>query len=122
MAKVVIMPRFGMTQEEATIVEWLVEEGQHVDPDDPIAEVTTDKVNMEVPAPAAGILGGIRYPAGATVPVTRVIAYILEEGEEPPAVDEDPTPAVETAPVELPTGTEPISEAVHASPVARRVA
>ncbi|TFH36202.1 MAG: 2-oxo acid dehydrogenase subunit E2, partial [Anaerolineales bacterium] len=47
---------------------------------------------------------------------------ILEEGEEPPAVDEDPTPAVETAPVELPTGTEPISEAVHASPVARRVA
>ncbi len=54
MAKPVIMPRFGMTQEEATIVKWLVKEGDRVEPDDPLAEVTTDKVNMEVPAPAEG--------------------------------------------------------------------
>ena len=81
MAKPVIMPRFGMTQEEATIVEWLVKEGEYVEPDDPIAEVTTDKVNMEVPAPAEGYLGGLRYNVGDTVPVTQVIAYILAEGE-----------------------------------------
>jgi len=121
-AKAVIMPRFGMTQEEATIVEWLVQEGQHVDPDDPIAEVTTDKVNMEVPAPAAGILGGIRYQAGDTIPVTKVIAYILEEGEEPPAVDDDPMPTVQAAQAEPTPQANPVLDGAKASPVAKRVA
>ena len=93
MAKPVIMPRFGMTQEEATIVRWLVKEGDRVEPDDPLAEVTTDKVNMEVPAPAEGLLGGIRYPEGATVPVTKVIAYILQEGEAVPERDPEPEPS-----------------------------
>ncbi len=131
MAKPVIMPRFGMTQEEATIVEWLVKEGDHVDPDDPIAEVTTDKVNMEVPAPAAGYLGGIRYQVGDTVPVTRVIAFILEEGEQPPSVEDDPEPAVESAAAspavesinKVPTqASAPASTVVAASPVAKRIA
>ena len=122
MAKAVIMPRFGMTQEEATIVEWLVQEGQQVDPDDPIAEVTTDKVNMEVPAPAAGILGGIRFKAGDTVPVTRVIAYILEEGEAAPPLEADAPPTVEAAQVESAPQIAPAPEGVKVSPVAKRVA
>ncbi|TET81820.1 MAG: 2-oxo acid dehydrogenase subunit E2, partial [Anaerolineales bacterium] len=61
------MPKFGMIQEEATIVEWLVKEGDFVENDDPIAEVTTDKVNMEVGAPAEGYIGGIRFQEGDTV-------------------------------------------------------
>jgi pyruvate/2-oxoglutarate dehydrogenase complex dihydrolipoamide acyltransferase (E2) component len=85
-AKPIIMPRFGMTQEEATIVRWLVKEGDHVEYDDPIAEVTTDKVNMEVPAPTDGFVGGFQYEEGDTVPVTQVIAFVLDEGEEPPEV------------------------------------
>ncbi len=122
MAKPVIMPRFGMTQEEATIVEWLVNEGDHVDPDDPIAEVTTDKVNMEVPAPAAGYLGGIRYQVGDTVPVTVVIAYILAEGEAPPPVEEDAPPVVEAAAAEPKISPEATIAGVSASPVAKRMA
>lgn len=133
MAKEIIMPRFGMTQEEATIVEWLVKEGDYVDQDDPIAEVTTDKVNMEVEAPASGYLGGLRYAEGDTVPVTVIIGYILEEGEEAPApsaAEAVPTaqvgdgstleaaapPPQAAAPVAVPVGP------TTATPVARRMA
>jgi pyruvate dehydrogenase E2 component (dihydrolipoamide acetyltransferase) len=119
-AKPVIMPRFGMTQEEATIVKWLVKEGDRVEPDDPLAEVTTDKVNMEVPAPAEGILGGIRYVEGDTVPVTRVIAYILQEGESPP--EYEPEPEAEST-GEQASAPEPVPAAgIKASPLARKVA
>jgi pyruvate dehydrogenase E2 component (dihydrolipoamide acetyltransferase) len=110
-----------MTQEEATIVEWLVNEGDHVDPDDPIAEVTTDKVNMEVPAPTAGYLGGIRFKVGDTVPVTKVIAFILEKGEEPPAYEEEPPSPVQTAVTE-PEATTDVSINASATPVAKRMA
>ena len=85
MAKEVIMPKFGFTQEESQIVEWLVKEGDTVEAGDPLLEVTTDKVNMEVEAPAAGVVGGISAAAGDVVPVTQVIAYILAPGEALPA-------------------------------------
>jgi pyruvate dehydrogenase E2 component (dihydrolipoamide acetyltransferase) len=81
MAKSVIMPRFGMTQEEAEIVHWLCAEGSRVEQGDPICEVTTDKVNMEVEAPATGILTNVRFKEGETVPVTQVIADIVSEQE-----------------------------------------
>ena len=80
MAKEVIMPKFGFTQEDSQIVEWLVKEGDTVEAGDPLLEVTTDKVNMEVEAPASGLLAGIRAVAGDTVPVTQIIAYILAPG------------------------------------------
>jgi len=121
MAKEIIMPRFGMTQEEATIVRWLVKEGAHVEYGDPICEVTTDKVNMEVEAPASGILAGLRYGEGETVPVTEIIGYILAEGEALPAagkagkLEETPT-STEPQPVRV--AATPIS----ATPVARRIA
>lgn len=77
----VILPKFGFTQETAEIVSWLRQEGDWVEKGDPIAEVTTDKVNMEVEAPASGMLTGLRYKPGDVVPVTSVIAYILERHE-----------------------------------------
>ena len=85
MAIPVIMPKFGFTQEESTIVAWLREEGDVVRMGDPICEVTTDKVNMEVESPGDGVLGGIRYTAGEAAAVTDVIAYILAPGESAPA-------------------------------------
>ncbi len=119
MSKPIIMPRFGMTQEDATIVRWLVAEGAKVEQGDPICEVTTDKVNMEVEAPADGILSGILHQEGDTVPVTEVIAYLLAEGEfmaeavvptrhEPPAAEKPPE--------------RPSPPAVDATPLARRIA
>ena len=82
MAKDVIMPKFGFTQETAELLRWLKQPGDAVEQGDPIAEVTTDKVDMEVEAPASGVLTDLRFKAGDVVPVTAVIAVIRERGEE----------------------------------------
>jgi pyruvate dehydrogenase E2 component (dihydrolipoamide acetyltransferase) len=126
MAKEVIMPRFGMTQEEATIVRWIVKEGELVEYGDPLCEVTTDKINMEVEAPVGGILAGIRYTEGETVPVTEIIAYILAEGEAPPVEVEEV--ARKTAEKPAPQTSQPAAkspengESIKATPVAQRMA
>jgi pyruvate dehydrogenase E2 component (dihydrolipoamide acetyltransferase) len=122
MATEVIMPKFGFTQEDSQIVEWFVKEGDTVAAGDPLLEVTTDKVNMEVEAPKTGILGGIRAAAGDTVPVTRIIAYILEPGEKAPPVDRVPavTPAASSAMTETTPSTPHLVSG--ATPVAARIA
>lgn len=79
--KAVIMPKFGFTQEVSEIVAWKVKEGDQVEAGDILAEVTTDKITMEVEATEGGIVAGLRYKAGDVVPVTEVIAYILKPGE-----------------------------------------
>ncbi len=86
MAKEVIMPKFGFTQEESEILEWLKKDGETVEKGDPIATVSTDKLSMEVEAPESGILSGIRFKAGDIVPVTKIIAFILQPGESLPEV------------------------------------
>jgi pyruvate dehydrogenase E2 component (dihydrolipoamide acetyltransferase) len=127
MAKEVIMPRFGMTQEEGTIVRWIVKDGDHVEYGDPLCEVTTDKVNMEVEAPADGILAGIRHAEGETVPVTEIIAYIVAEGESPPQ-DEPEKVTRGTAAKPANQTTQPAvklpgnDREIKATPVARRMA
>jgi pyruvate dehydrogenase E2 component (dihydrolipoamide acetyltransferase) len=124
MAKTVIMPRFGMTQEEATIVKWIKREGDRVGNGDPICEVTTDKINMEVEAPADGILAGVRYSEGDTVPVAELIAYIVAEGETPPTGSLPKPTAVATTgsePASVVTDSQPVQE-VKATPLARRMA
>jgi pyruvate dehydrogenase E2 component (dihydrolipoamide acetyltransferase) len=99
MAKEVILPKFGFTQEDSQIVEWFVKEGDEVEAGEPLLEVTTDKVNMEIEAPASGIVGGIRAGTGETVPVTQVIAYILEPGEKAPPIVEALPAAAGATPV-----------------------
>ena len=86
MPKEIIMPKFGFTQEESEILEWLHAEGDNVKKGDLIAVVSTDKISMEVEAPETGILSGIRYQIGDTVPVTEIIAYILQPGEKLPKI------------------------------------
>ena len=119
MATPVIMPKFGMAQEEATIVRWFKREGDAVTAGEPLLEVTTDKINMEVEAPASGILRGIKYEENETVPVTRVIAYIAQPGEawasSPSEEATTPRPARPTAPAT--TAPSP-----QASPLAQRLA
>ena len=85
MAKEIIMPKFGFTQENSEILEWLKKEGETVEKGDPIAVVSTDKISMEVEAPENGILAGISHQVGDIVPVTEIIAYIVQPGESVPA-------------------------------------
>jgi len=81
LSKEIILPKFGFTQEESEILEWLKNEGDKVEKGDPIVVVSTDKISMEVEAPETGILSGIKHGIGEIVPVTEIIAYILQPGE-----------------------------------------
>jgi len=113
MAIPVIMPKLEMTQETATIVEWLKQEGEEVEKGEPLLVVETDKVTVDIEAPASGILAGVRSGPADVVPVTEVIAYLLKPGEAVPQ-------EVSSAPTSLtpPTHSPPPA----ATPVARRLA
>jgi pyruvate dehydrogenase E2 component (dihydrolipoamide acetyltransferase) len=129
-----IMPKFDMDQETATVVEWLKNDGDHIELDESVLTVETDKVAIEVPAPATGTLARVSVGPGDIVPVTTVIAYILAEGESeedlPPEsivmtkeatpAEEEPSQVVEE---EIPAKVQPGgAEPVTASPVAARMA
>lgn len=91
-----IMPKFDMDQEDATIVEWLKEEGDQVELDESVLTVETDKVAIEVPSPGSGKLAKISFQPGDVVPVTTVIAYILAEGETEQDIPADVPASEET--------------------------
>ncbi len=117
MATPVIMPKFGMAQEEGTIIRWLKQPGEPVEKGETILEVQTDKIDMEVEAPASGILTDVRYGADATVPVTTVIAMIAAPGEvATPAA----APASSAPPATSAAPSTPVE--VRVSPVAQRMA
>lgn len=94
----IIMPKMGDAMEEGTLVRWLKQEGDSVREGEPIAEIATDKATIEIEAPGAGVLRGIRVQEGAVVPVNTPLAYILQEGESLPSqTDGKPTQAATTA-------------------------
>lgn len=72
----VIMPQMGESVAEGTIIRWLVHEGDRVEKEQPLVEISTDKIDTEVPSPASGIVKKIFYPGGKTLPVQEVIAQI----------------------------------------------
>ena len=76
-----IMPKMDMDQESVTIIEWLKKEGDEVDKGEPVIVVETDKITSEVEAPASGTLAGLLYHENEVTPVTKVVAYILRDGE-----------------------------------------
>jgi len=84
MAVPVIMPKLEMAQETATVIEWLKQEGEHIEKGEPLLTVETDKVTLEIESPASGILAGVLVGPQQVVPVTEIIAYILQPGEELP--------------------------------------
>src|SRR5688500_20175929 len=77
----VIMPQMGESIAEGTITKWLKKAGEPVKSDEPIFEISTDKVDAEIPAPVAGTLVEIRVQEGQTVPINTVVAVIGEAGE-----------------------------------------
>ena len=72
----VVMPQMGESIFEGTITKWLKAVGDQVQKDEPLFEISTDKVDAEIPAPVAGILTSIKAPAGATVQINTVVAII----------------------------------------------
>ena len=82
MAKEVIMPALGMAQDEGVLLRWLKKEGEMVEAGEPLMEVATDKVDVQVEAPASGLLTGVTAQEGDEIPVGQVIGFIAAPGEE----------------------------------------
>ena len=85
MATPVVMPQMGESIAEGTIVRWIKKVGDSVDRDEPLFEISTDKVDAEIPSPAAGVLTSIAVKEGETVPVNSVVATIGAAGDVPAA-------------------------------------
>jgi 2-oxoglutarate dehydrogenase E2 component (dihydrolipoamide succinyltransferase) len=91
----VIMPQMGESVAEGTVTKWLKNVGDSVERDEPLFEISTDKVDAEIPSPAAGVLREILVPPGTTVPVSSVVGRIVEEGQEPASAPAPPVPAAD---------------------------
>src|SRR3954464_5512542 len=100
MATNVVMPQMGESIAEGTIVRWIKKVGDNVDRDEPLFEISTDKVDAEIPSPAAGVVSEIRVKEGETVPVNSVVAVIGAAGEAvaKPAAPPAPAPPPATPP------------------------
>ena len=77
----VIMPQMGESIAEGTVTKWLKNVGDRVERDEPLFEISTDKVDAEIPSPAAGVLREIRVAPGTTVAINTVVGVIAAEGE-----------------------------------------
>jgi dihydrolipoamide dehydrogenase len=122
MATEVLMPQMGESIAEGTITRWLVQVGERVERDQPLLEISTDKVDAEIPSPASGVLLQIQAPAGETVQVQSVIAFIGAAGEKlaqpsaSPAAVAAPLPARPPAAPAAPAPTAPAPVRVIAAP------
>src|SRR5215470_5580953 len=100
----VVMPQMGESIVEGTLTKWLKKPGEHVERDEPLFEISTDKVDTEIPAPAAGTLSEVLVEEGKTVGINTVVARIDDgggNGAKPPAAATQvaPTPPPRQAPV-----------------------
>jgi pyruvate dehydrogenase E2 component (dihydrolipoamide acetyltransferase) len=131
MSTEVVMPQMGESIAEGTITKWLKKVGERVERDEPLFEISTDKVDAEIPSPAAGTLTEVRYKEGDTVEVNTVVAVLdgagasaqaappaapAAEVKEAPAPAPPPPPPVKESPSEPvsadpPSAPEPVSEA-----------
>ena len=145
----VMMPQMGESIFEGTITKWLKKPGDKIERDEPLFEISTDKVDAEIPAPAAGVLKEIKVPEGQTVPIQTVVAVIDAVGasaaapapapakeEAPPAAAPEAKPAPKKAEVAVapsPPAAAPATAAaplpprrdgrrIHSSPLVRRLA
>ena len=127
MATDVIMPALGLAQETGKILRWFKSEGDTVAKGEPLLEIETDKVTVEVEAPGDGMLAGVRAGEGDEIPVGDVVAFLVAAGEKPPELE----PSVKPEPAAAPAPSRP-SDKVSlggegarrslASPKARRLA
>lgn len=96
----VVMPQMGESIFEGTITKWLKKPGDKVQRDEPLFEISTDKVDAEIPAPSSGVLQEIKVPEGTTVQVNTVVASISADGGAAAPAPVKPTP--QEAPVAAP--------------------
>src|SRR5215475_13450815 len=94
----VTMPRLGESVTEGTVTRWLKQEGDRVEVDEPLLEVSTDKVDTEIPSPAAGVLQKILVAEDETAEVGSQLAIIEGEGEASPAAETPPAQQAQAAP------------------------
>ena len=138
----IIMPQMGESIVEGTITKWLKKPGDKIQRDEPLFEISTDKVDAEIPAAASGVLQEIKVSEGTTVGVNTVVGTIAADGEataapakaapaaaapEPPEKKEEKKPAAAAAPAEtasappIPSAEEGAEEA-RSSPLVRKIA
>jgi len=122
------LPQLGETVTEGTITKWFKKVGDAVAADEPLFEVSTDKVDTEVPSPVSGVLTEVRAKEGDTVPVGAVIAVVGDAGAAPapapaaaptpePAAAPAPAPVAEPAPAPAPAPTVVVASAASAGDV-----
>ncbi len=149
MATDVVMPQMGESIFEGTITKWLKKPGDKVERDEPLFEISTDKVDAEIPSPSAGVLKEIKVNEGQTVPIQTVVAVIdgaggasaaapapakaaapAAPGAVAPAPPPAPRPVAPTPAAAAPTQSAPqavaapqrTGERIHSSPLVRRMA
>lgn len=129
MATSVIMPALEMAQESGVLIAWLKRDGESVTKGEPLMEIETDKVTVEIEAPASGILGGVLAKEGDVVPVGQTIAWILSAGETPPATPPVSQPRGRATSAKPGNGSKPAlsiqapkNTSIEVSPLARNIA
>ena len=116
------MPQMGESIAEGTIVRWIKKVGEAVDRDEPLFEISTDKVDAEIPSPAAGVLMDIAVKEGETVPVNSVVATIGAAGEKLAAAPAAPAAVAAPAAPDAPDALETSDDRQKSSPLVRRIA
>ncbi|MEU5085965.1 2-oxoglutarate dehydrogenase, E2 component, dihydrolipoamide succinyltransferase [Streptomyces sp. NPDC021356] len=114
MAVSVTLPALGESVTEGTVTRWLKAEGERVEADEPLLEVSTDKVDTEIPSPSAGVLASIKVAEDETVEVGAELAVIDDGSGAPaaaPAAEAAPAPAAEPESVPAPAAEAPAAEA-----------
>ena len=115
----VIMPQMGESIAEGTLTKWLKKPGDAVKRDEPLFEISTDKVDAEIPAPASGVLLTIVVEEGKTVPINTVVAVLGEAGEAAVSMDRGPSSAAPGPPAAPPSAApEDSSKGVQTAPPA----
>src|SRR6266576_634011 len=109
----VVMPQMGVSVSEGTITKWLKQEGEQIAADEPLLEISTDKVDTEVPSPGEGIVQQILVQEGETVDVGTKLAVIVPAGAEAPPAEAAPEPEPDT---------DGAGERTFVSPVVARIA
>ena len=134
----VIMPQMGESIFEGTLTRWLKNKGDQIERDEPLFEISTDKVDSEIPAPAAGVLKDVLVEEGQTVEINTVVALIGEAGDEAvetapsqaettgngddSAAVRDETPELAAAPAAKAASSSAGAAGVGSSPLVRRIA
>ncbi|MBV9209137.1 MAG: 2-oxoglutarate dehydrogenase, E2 component, dihydrolipoamide succinyltransferase [Acidobacteria bacterium] len=108
MSTEVVMPQMGESIAEGTITKWLKQVGEKVERDEPLFEISTDKVDAEIPSPAAGVLTEIKFKEGDTVEVNTVVAVLDGDGASAPAPQATAAqPAAQTSSAQAAVSSEP---------------